>query len=127
MVVKLHGHHQFSPLNTEEETQRIEPGLADGVRSSSRHRKLHRHPDTGKHRPGRSACSVRTVRGIEGHEGMAHETDAIIERQRALVEQQYQAFVTNPDFRAADWGDEPCRSLAIADGEMFGLDSIPSE
>lgn len=33
MVVKLHGHHQFSPLNTEEETQRIEPGLTDGVRS----------------------------------------------------------------------------------------------
>ncbi len=33
LVVKLHGHHQFSALNTEEETQRIEPGLAADVRS----------------------------------------------------------------------------------------------
>lgn len=33
MVVKLHGHHQFLPHNTEQETQEIESGLADGVRS----------------------------------------------------------------------------------------------
>jgi tetratricopeptide (TPR) repeat protein len=33
LVVKLHGHHQFSPLNTHEETQQVEPGLAAGVRS----------------------------------------------------------------------------------------------
>ena len=33
LVIKLHGHHQYSPLNTLEETQSIEPGLAAGVRS----------------------------------------------------------------------------------------------
>ncbi|MGN6485050.1 MAG: SIR2 family protein, partial [Thermomicrobiales bacterium] len=33
LIVKLHGHHQFSPLNTPEETQTIDQGIAGGVRN----------------------------------------------------------------------------------------------
>lgn len=33
LVVKLHGHHQFAPLNTNEETQQLDPQLGEGVKT----------------------------------------------------------------------------------------------